>query len=351
MNEKDFEDRDFQLKLPEEQSKKSWQFCPRCGSSLPEVNKLRFCMACGSDIEYFKKTTSLPPTILPRFKKSIKLNDDELTETKGKKLWSTPSSIGFPILSFFLIEILILVVSLIFIMSFMFSVQSPNELLEFLTNPLFVSLATIAELVFFIIPIWYVGKFIQNPTFNNRIKVLGIFNNENKDYFILKEVLIGLLFAVSAYFIVNIISFLTDLSFGVIFGPGFLERAYGSAEETGFTADLLATNIFELILIIAMMILIVGPSEEIIFRGFTQKGLDRRLGQKWALISTALLFTFFHVMPLLMPAELFLVLFPPYFVISLMFGALVIWRKENLIACIIGHGVYNSILILIPFLL
>ncbi len=347
MNEKDLKDNDFQLNQPEEPVEKRWQFCPRCGNSLPEVKKLRFCIACGFDLEYFKQRKSLPPTILPSIQK---INDDELIETKGKKLWSIPTSIGLPLLSFLLIEILLFAISLIIIFPLMFSVQDPNELLEFLTSPLFISLGTIAELIFFFLPVWYVGKFIQNPTLNNRIKLLGIFNNENKDYFILKEVLIGLLFAVSAYFIVNIISFLTDLFLGAIFGPEFLERAYGSAEGTSFTVDLLATNIFELIIIIVMMILIVAPSEEIIFRGFTQKGMERRLKQKWALIIIALLFTFFHVMPLLMPTELFLLLFLPYFVISLMFGVLYIWRKENLIALIIGHGVYNSIAILIPFL-
>jgi len=33
-----------------------------------------------------------------------------------------------------------------------------------------------------------------------------------------------------------------------------------------------------------------------------------------------------------------------------MLGALYIWRKENLIANIVGHGVYNAVTISIAFL-
>jgi len=351
MNDKNFEDDEIEIELPPKPIDTLWKFCPRCGNRLPSVDNIRFCMQCGFDIQYFKQYKSLPSTIpLTPFDKRIKLNDDELIKTKKKKLWGIFSSFGLPILSFILIEVLILVIALIIIIPLIFTMENPSELLEFLTSPSFISIATIAELIFFFIPIWYVGRYIQHPTFNNRIKLLGIFNNENKDNYILKEVLIGLLFAVSAYFIVNLVSILTDLTFGAIFGPEFLERAYGSAEGTGFTTDMLASNILELILMIVMMILIVGPSEEIIFRGFTQKGWDRHIGQKWALICTAIFFTFFHVIPILMPTELFLLLFPPYFVISLMLGAVYIWRKENLIACIVGHGVYNAVTISIAFL-
>ncbi|MFW9948889.1 MAG: hypothetical protein ACFFKA_02030, partial [Candidatus Thorarchaeota archaeon] len=46
----------------------------------------------------------------------------------------------------------------------------------------------------------------------------------------------------------------------------------------------------------------------------------------------------------------FVLIFIPYFAISLMLGLMFKWRKENLIANIITHGVYNSITIILAFI-
>jgi membrane protease YdiL (CAAX protease family) len=354
MNEKNFPDDELNYKS-KNSSKKStefkWEFCPRCGNPLPSIKNTKFCMQCGLDFQYFMQYKSLPPTIQlkPVVRRTI-IEDDEILTTKNKKLWGLLTSLGLPILCFIAIEITIIVVTLIIIFPLIFTTQNINEVLNFLSSPLFLSLATLAELIFLLAPILVAGRYIKNPTFNNRVKLLGIYNNKSKDYFILKEVLIGIAFAGIAFLAVNIVSILTDLGFGAIFGQEFLESAYGSEEGTEFTSGFIPANILELILLIAMMILVVGPSEEVIFRGFTQRGWDRYLGTKWGLLFTALLFTFFHVIPILVPIELFLLLFPPYFVISLMLGVLYVWRKENLIACIIGHGLYNALAIIIAFL-
>ncbi|MFX1480148.1 MAG: type II CAAX prenyl endopeptidase Rce1 family protein [Promethearchaeota archaeon] len=47
----------------------------------------------------------------------------------------------------------------------------------------------------------------------------------------------------------------------------------------------------------------------------------------------------------------FLLSFFPYFAISLLLGWLYHWRKENLLAVMITHGVYDVLTVLIAYFL
>jgi membrane protease YdiL (CAAX protease family) len=105
------------------------------------------------------------------------------------------------------------------------------------------------------------------------------------------------------------------------------------------------------------MVLVIGTSEEILFRGFMQKGLVRSFGKNWGIIITALTFSMIHLIGifLLIPFDStyflisFLLSFFPYFAISLMLGVIFYWRKENLIAVMITHGFYDAITIMIAY--
>jgi membrane protease YdiL (CAAX protease family) len=106
------------------------------------------------------------------------------------------------------------------------------------------------------------------------------------------------------------------------------------------------------------MILVVGTSEEILFRGFLQKGLVNNLGNTTGIFITAIIFASIHLLGIflsyflgaislgLMIIQLFIFFFP-YLAISLLLGYIFYWRNENLIAVVITHGLYNSLTILI----
>jgi len=106
-----------------------------------------------------------------------------------------------------------------------------------------------------------------------------------------------------------------------------------------------------------VIFLVIGTSEELLFRGFVQKGLVRTLGTKKGIIITALIFSLIHLIGLYLIANplnllvAFILNFFPYMAISLMLGLLYYWRKENLITVMVTHGVYNGLSIIIVYLL
>ena len=143
----------------------------------------------------------------------------------------------------------------------------------------------------------------------------------------------------------------------LIYGVEIIRDIAGSGSEIDaifFTSDLLI-----LILLMITMVLIVGTTEEILFRGFMQKGLVRRVGVKWGIFITAIIFTFIHLLSIFLLYPIFslsfvvafFISFVPYIAISLLLGMLYHYRKENLIAVMVTHGLYDALTILLVFII
>jgi len=189
----------------------------------------------------------------------------------------------------------------------------------------------------------------------NRLGLLGFTTRGFEKKGVLKEILIGLGFAVIGVLLVGLVSFLTEIALETLFGVEIvsdLGSGTGDVESIIYSADILS-----LILLSIVMILIIGTSEEILFRGFMQKGLMRSLGNKWGILITAFIFAMIHVIgvillvldsPLILLIS-FLLSFIPYFAISLLIGFIYYWRNENLLAVIITHGVYDALTIILAF--
>ena len=163
--------------------------------------------------------------------------------------------------------------------------------------------------------------------------------------------LIGLSFAVIGILLVLSVSFFIELILEIIFRVEIIQ------DTTEVTGDIFPMDIPSLIVFCILMILVIGTSEEILFRGFMQKGLVRSLGSKWGIIITAFVFAMIHLIGILFfalesPILLlisFLLAFLPYFAISLMLG-LLYHSRENLIANVICHGVYNTLTIILAYI-
>ncbi|MFX0146374.1 MAG: type II CAAX prenyl endopeptidase Rce1 family protein [Candidatus Hodarchaeota archaeon] len=340
-------------------NKKRWIYCPSCGTKLPEIERQKYCMKCGLDLELIKlKRITESSTILRSermtYKKKIqdKISDEEILNLGEKKLWNSLASIGIPLAAFILMN-LIAFVTIIF---FMFFVVNLEDLINIILSPYFVIVSSFIELIFILVPVIYIGKYLQSSKLSNRLALLGFSSRGYNNLGILKEVLLGLGFAISAIFLVFFVSLFMELLLELIFGIDIVSSAGGSLNEI----DVIIANsdILAIILLILTMVIIIGPSEEILFRGFMQKGLVKNIGKIWGIIITAVLFSFIHLIGIFVMAYdtlieyvvSFLLNFFPYFAISLLLGLLFYWRKENLIAVTITHGFYNSITIILAYL-
>lgn len=156
--------------------------------------------------------------------------------------------------------------------------------------------------------------------------------------------------------LVFLVSFLIEIILELILGVDIVFTGGGSLNEI----DIILANsdILALIFLAIIMISIVGTSEELLFRGFMQKGLVRTVGKYGGLIITAVLFSLIHLIGIFQIGDAtpidyllsFLLNFFPYFALSLLLGFLFYWRKENLIAVVIMHGFYNAITIIIAYI-
>jgi len=362
---------------------KIWSFCPGCGDKIPENKKFRYCMGCGLDLVYLAEHKEFPPEDPDRIKEEaleyppyeipsyqdayskypsphksfsyaykrrpVRQSNEELMIDKDRELWGVIPNLGITFLAY---------LAMVFVGAFLVLAIIPvgidiDAMYDFVMNPYFIILSSLIELIFIVIPVLYVGRFLREPTLKNRLNLLGFTREEYDNVGVLKEVGIGFGFALFGIMLVGSVSLAMEsliqlLGFPVVYGDI-------SSDVTAFInqADILA-----LILLIIVMLVVIGISEEILFRGFMQKGFVRSFGNKAGIIITAIIFTMVHVYVIFgyaleSPttfAVMFLLMFFPYLAISLMLGLLFHWRDENLIAVIVAHGVYDALTIVLAWL-
>jgi membrane protease YdiL (CAAX protease family) len=362
MDENDKIDNSNEIKL-------KWSFCPICGTKIPEVKNVKFCTKCGVDLIYINthmrmpsrkntmplvsraSTTYRPYGFKPLRPLRKKLSQDELLNLKDKKLWSSSASIGITAAAFFLMNF----VAVLAVFVYVFLSFNLATIDVILANPYFIIFSSFIELILFIVPLIYVGMYLKKSSLSNRLILLGFTVKGFTNLKIIKEIFIGLGFAILGVFLVLGVSFLMEVILTIIFGSEIIYNILGTSGEV----DILITSsdILSIFWLVIIMIFIIGTSEEVLFRGFLQKGLVRTVGKKWGILITALIFSSIHIIGVfLFPESLttflisFLLTFFPFFAISILLGLLYNWRKENLIAVMITHGVYNALTIIIAFL-
>jgi len=98
----------------------------------------------------------------------------------------------------------------------------------------------------------------------------------------------------------------------------------------------------QLIALIAVSLVLVGPAEELAFRGFIQRGLENSYGKPFSLLVASVLFGVLHGLNSLRSIV-------PVTVISLMLGY--VWQKTdgNTTTTAWMHGLYDAVALTVAY--
>ncbi len=236
--------------------------------------------------------------------------DTQLIEPDKHKSWNSKVSVGLSLGAFLFMNFILGV----FFVLITYASLNWDTYWELTSNQFFSSVIFLFDLIFIWFPILCVRKYTQNPPLKNRFILWGFTIRGFDRKKLLKGILIGVIFAFVGVLMVLFISFLTE---------GIIASIFGSVPNRFW--GVLSTDISSLIVLSITMILVIGTSEEILFRGFMQKGLIRRLRNKLGIFITAFLFSIIHIIGvLLIPSNSplvilisFLYSFFPYFSISI----------------------------------
>jgi len=121
------------------------------------------------------------------------------------------------------------------------------------------------------------------------------------------------------------------------------EIVLGPDPEAELLAEaILPRDSLQLIALIGISLALVGPAEELAFRGFVQRGFENSFGKTSGLVIASILFGLLHGLNSLRAIL-------PVTVVSLFLGY--IWQKTdgNTVASAWMHGLYDAIIIAIAF--
>lgn len=208
-------------------------------------------------------------------------------------------------------------------------------------TPLILILFITLEILLIIIPN-FIASYIEKKSFKEELVDMGFslsnFNIKRVLLLVFQGVLIGVIF----YFIGGwILIFFVDIVIKNVLGTVFVENAIQNA----INIEPINPQIFELVIIIVLQILIVGPCEEGFFRGFILKKINNKSNYFLALTISSLCFAIYHIPPILVPLSTIITFFGYYFTFGLLFGGLYRINKESLLPCSIAHSFFNILVL------
>ena len=214
------------------------------------------------------------------------------------------------------------------------------------------SIGIIFTLFYFIIPMLYLKRFVGYPqiSFKDRLILIGIPVGfyDTKEW--IKNIALGL--AIGSFMLVAVLlsELFADWLFQLIYGFSFsdVEELVSEMPGLDFGVDISLTIV---ILFALANIFIIGPSEEAMFRAYSQTGFMNSLGKIGGVIFGAFYFAMFHILlSIILEPVLLIPSFVPYMTISLILS-FTYMKKGNIVAVWFAHAYYNSMLLIIPYIL
>lgn len=133
------------------------------------------------------------------------------------------------------------------------------------------------------------------------------------------------------------------LTFALVFGASVVVQLLGTETASNQTAELGRQNPQLLLVLIPAAFLIIGPGEEILFRGVVQRRLREAFSAPVAILVAAALFAAIHYVALTGSFSARLASIAVLFLPSLVFGAAYEYTR-NLVVSSFIHGAYDAVL-------
>ncbi|MFX1375503.1 MAG: CPBP family intramembrane glutamic endopeptidase [Promethearchaeota archaeon] len=206
-------------------------------------------------------------------------------------------------------------------------------------NPWILISLVFLETLFIFIPALISSK-IENKAIKKILFEMGFQKNEDVIIKIIAGVSIGVLFFVIGDFI---IIFFRDLIIKNLLGSGFVE----TGQEGTIDTSPVQPSLIQMVILIILQIVIIGPCEEAFFRGFLIKKAKSEVKVVYLIIISSSLFAFYHVPPFLVPLATTITFFGYYFTFGILLALIFIYFDYSLIPCLIAHSSFNIILLLI----
>ena len=195
------------------------------------------------------------------------------------------------------------------------------------------------EIFFIIIPALLSSK-IEKKDLKTLLIEMGFDKNED---FIIK-IVAGVSFGILLFFSGDlIIIFIRNIIIENLLGTDFIK----SGQEGVISTLPVQPSSAQLIIIIILQILIVGPCEEAFFRGFFVKKFKNQTKSVYLILISSTLFAFYHVPPFLVPFTTIITFFGYYFIIGISLSLIFFYFKCSLITVSVAHSCFNILILLI----
>jgi membrane protease YdiL (CAAX protease family) len=210
-------------------------------------------------------------------------------------------------------------------------------------DPNILILISFAEILFIIVPSFIAAK-IEKIPFIVEVKDFG-FNVKNpKLKNIILKIFAGILIGIFFFFISDLLlPFYIRFVIQNLFGRQFIEEGV----ENAITTAPFNPTITQLIIIITIQIIIVGPCEEGFFRGFIIKRSQKKMKLIYSVVLSTFIFALYHVPPFLVPVSTIITFFGYFFTLGTLLALTFVFFKNSLLPGSIAHSMFNILILIL----
>lgn len=210
-------------------------------------------------------------------------------------------------------------------------------------NPWILIILSMFEVLLIIIPI-FISSRISRSSMKQELHEIGVVISFSNFINKLMKLALGIVIGIGLVFLSRfILFFFQDIIVSFLFSKDFVKEGVTNAINT----QPLNPNPLQIFIFIIIQFLIIGPCEEIFFRGFIITKFKGKIRLAFAIIISSFSFALFHVPPFLVPISTIITYFGYYFTIGIILALIFIYSNFSLIPGSLAHSVFNFLILIL----